>query len=127
MTNHYSLYNINKLFIHIIDDVIISHSDKFIDYDDSYMSMMGTSFELLDEVRSKILGNQEVEIDDEVLFKAIFDRIYKFRRHRTPYTFDLLATVDLEDAYDEDYNPDSDENFDEDYDSEDDYTDSDEN
>ncbi len=111
MTNHNSLYNINKLFIHIIDDVIVSHSDKFIDYDDSYMSMMGTSFELLDEVRSKILGNQEVEIDDEVLFKAIFDRIYKFRNHRTPYTFDLMATVDLEDAYDEDYNPDSDEKF----------------
>ena len=78
------------------------------------MSMMTTSFELLDEVRSKILGNQEVEIDDEVLFSAIFDRIYKFRRHRTPYTFDLLATVDLEDEYDENYNSDSDENFDED-------------
>ncbi len=127
MTNHYSLYNINKLFIHIIDDVIISHSDKFINYDDSFMSMMGTSLELLDEVRCKILDNQEVEIDDEVLFKAIFDRINKFRNHRSSYTFDLLATFDLEDAYDEDYNPDSDENFDEDYDSEDDYTDSDEN
>ena len=51
MTNHNSLYNINKLFIHIIDDVIVSHSDKFINYDDSYMSMMGTSFELPDEER----------------------------------------------------------------------------
>lgn len=114
MTNYYSLYNINKLFIYIIDNVIISHSDKFIDYNDSFMSMMTTSFELLDEVKSKILGNREIEIDDEVLFKAIFDRIYKFRRHRTPYTFDLLGTFVLEDAYDEYYDPDSDENFDED-------------
>ena len=127
MTNYYSLYNINKLFIYIIDNVIISHSDKFINYDDSFMSMMTTSFELLDEVRSKILDNQEVEIDDEMLFSAIFDRIYKFRRHRTPYTFDLLATVDLDDAYDEGYDSDSDENFDDDYNSEDDYTESDEN
>ena len=108
MSYYYSLYNINKLFIYIIDNVIISHSDKFIDYDDSFMSMMTTSFELLDEVRSKILGNQEVEIDDEMLFNAIFDRIYKFRRHRTQYTFDLMATVDLEDVYDEGYDPDSD-------------------
>lgn len=115
MTNYYSLYNINKLFIYIIDNVIISHSDKFIDYDDSFMSMMITSFELLDEVRSKILGNQEVEIDDEMLFSAIFDRIYKFRGHRTPYTFDLLATVDLDDAYDEDYDPDLDEYFEDKY------------
>ena len=127
MSNYYSLYNINKLFIYIIDNVIISHSDKFIDYDDSFMSMMTTSFELLDEVRSKILDNQEVEIDDEMLFSAIFDRIYKFRRHRTPYTFNLLATVDLDDVYDEGYDSDSDENFDDDYNSEDDYTESDEN
>ena len=127
MTKYCSLYNINKLFIHIIDDVIISHSDKFIDYDDSFMSMMGTSFELLDEVRCKILGDQEVEIDDEELFKAIFDRIYKFRNHRSHYTFDLLATFDLDDVYDEDYDQYSDEDYEEDYNSEDDYTESDEN
>ena len=37
---HYSFYNINKLFILIIDQTIISHYDKFINYNDKCITQL---------------------------------------------------------------------------------------
>ena len=81
------------------------------------MTMMNTAYELLEEVRWKILDNQEVEIDDEELVEIIFDRIYKFRGHRVP--FSLTAAVDFDEDindidsedYDSDYSSDSDSDY----------------
>ena len=64
---YYSYYNINKLFIFIIDQTIIKHSDKFINYNDSFPAMMDTAEELLDEVRNKILGERQIELDENEL------------------------------------------------------------
>ena len=115
---YYSYYNINKLFIYIIDQTIIKHHDKFINYNDSFPAMMDTAEELLDEVRNKILGERQIELDENELAEIIFDRIYKFRGHRTP--FSLTAAINFDDNG---YDPDSDsEDYDSDSDdSEDDY------
>ena len=110
---YYHYYNINKLFIFIIDQTIIKHSDKFINYNDSFPAMMDTAEELLDEVRNKILGERQIELDENELVEIIFDRIYKFRGHRTP--FSLTAAINFDDNG---YDPDSD--FEDDSDSDDD-------
>ena len=115
---YYSYYNINKLFIFIIDQTIIKHSDKFINYNDSFPAMMDTAEELLDEVRNKILGERQIELDENELVEIIFDRIYKFRGHRTP--FSLTAAINFDDNG---YDPDSD--FEDDSDSDTDSDDSD--
>ena len=114
---YYSYYNINKLFIFIIDQTIIKHSDKFINYNDSFPAMMDTAEELLDEVRNKILGERQIELDENELAEIIFDRIYKFRGHRTP--FSLTAAINFDDNG---YDPDSDfeDDSDSDTDSDDD-------
>lgn len=118
---YYSYYNINKLFIFIIDQTIIKHHDKFINYNDSFPAMMDTAEELLDEVRNKILGERQIELDENELVEIIFDRIYKFRGHRTP--FSLTAAINFDDnGYDLD--SDDDDDSDSDTDSDDD-TDSD--
>ena len=100
---YYSYYNINKLFIYIIDQTIIKHSDKFINYNDSFPAMMDTAEELLDEVRNKILGERHIELDENELAEIISDRIYQFRGHRTP--FSLTAAINFDDNG---YDPDSD-------------------
>ena len=116
---YYSYYNINKLFIFIIDQTIIKHHDKFINYNDSFPAMMDTAEELLDEVRNKILGERQIELDENELVEIIFDRIYKFRGHRTP--FSLTAAINFDDnGYDLDSDDDSDSDSDSDDDSEDD-------
>ena len=116
---HYSFYNINKFFILIIDQTIISHLDKFINYEDTFPAMMNTAEELLDEVRNKILGERQIELDENELAEIIFDRIYKFRGHRTP--FSLTAAINFDDnGYDLDSDDDSDSDSDSDDDSEDD-------
>ncbi len=116
---YYSYYNINKLFIYIIDQTIIKHHDKFINYNDSFPAMMDTAEELLDEVRNKILGERQIELDENELVEIIFDRIYKFRGHRTP--FSLTAAINFDDnGYDLDSDDDSDSDSDSDDDSEDD-------
>ena len=118
---YYSYYNINKLFIYIIDQTIIKHHDKFINYNDSFPAMMDTAEELLDEVRNKILGERQIELDENELAEIIFDRIYKFRGHRTP--FSLTAAINFDDnGYDpdsdsEDYDSDSDDDSEDDSDS----------
>lgn len=113
---YYSYYNINKLFIFIIDQTIIKHHDKFINYNDSFPAMMDTAEELLDEVRNKILGERQIELDENELVEIIFDRIYKFRGHRTP--FSLTAAINFDDNG---YDPDSD--FEDDSDSDTDFED----
>ena len=118
---YYSYYNINKLFIYIIDQTIIKDHDKFINYNDSFPAMMDTAEELLDEVRNKILGERQIELDENELAEIIFDRIYKFRGHRTP--FSLTAAINFDDnGYDpdsdsEDYDSDSDDDSEDDSDS----------
>ena len=118
---YYSYYNINKLFIYIIDQTIIKHHHKFINYNDSFPAMMDTAEELLDEVRNKILGERQIELDENELAEIIFDRIYKFRGHRTP--FSLTAAINFDDnGYDpdsdsEDYDSDSDDDSEDDSDS----------
>ena len=114
---HYSFYNINKFFILIIDQTIISHLDKFINYEDTFPAMMNTAEELLDEVRNKILGDRQIELDENELVEIIFDRIYKFRGHETPFSltdavdFDIdIHDIDSED-YDSDYSSDSDSDY----------------
>ena len=110
---YYSYYNINKLFIYIIDQTIIKHHDKFINYNDSFPAMMDTAEELLDEVRNKILGERQIELDENELAVIIFDRIYKFRGHRTP--FSLTAAINFDDnGYDLDSDDDSDSDSDDD-------------
>ena len=110
---YYSYYNINKLFIYIIDQTIIKHHDKFINYNDSFPAMMDTAEELLDEVRNKILGERQIELDENELAEIIFDRIYKFRGHRTP--FSLTAAINFDDnGYDLDSDDDSDSDSDDD-------------
>ena len=82
---------------------------------------MDTAEELLDEVRNKILGERQIELDENELVEIIFDRIYKFRGHRTP--FSLTAAINFDDnGYDLD--SDDDDDSDSDTDSDDD-TDSD--
>ena len=100
------------------NQTIIKHSDKFINYNDSFPAMMDTAEELLDEVRNKILGERQIELDENELAEIIFDRIYKFRGHRTP--FSLTAAINFDDNG---YDPDSD--FEDDSDSDTDSDDSD--
>ena len=114
---YYHYYNINKLFIFIIDQTIIKHSDKFINYNDSFPAMMDTAEELFDEVRNKILGERQIELDENELVEIIFDRIYKFRGHRTP--FSLTAAINFDDNgydLDSDSDDDTDSNSDDDLD-----------
>ena len=80
-----TIYDENKLFKGIIDEIIISHNINCKDYEEDWRERVKVAESLFDEVKSEMIQVWNEKIDDEELLETIEHRIIKMTGCWCPY------------------------------------------